>query len=163
MKFGTGCFELSGLLHCIAPRSIIHFSIVHVHNTPWSGPTYCYIPLCGGLFILSLWVNRDILGYGSPSDNRIKAVSRDTRNSCLQKDYRSYLSCGFLLTKWGSQSIFLVYWWPRAAPVFHPIPELWQALWKMPRDVLSPCCPALVEVPCCGFVLSAPLSILCIN
>ena len=120
--------------------------------------------VCRATYAVSMSRDRDICGYGFLSDNCMKAVSRHPRTYRPGEHYLSYLSCGFLLARWGSQSIFPVYWWPQVAQVFRPIPELWSALWrKMPHDVLSLCCPTLVLVPCGGSELSAPLLILCIN
>ena len=37
-KFSARQLELSGLLHYTAPKSTIHFSIIHVKNVPCSVP-----------------------------------------------------------------------------------------------------------------------------
>lgn len=61
-------------------KNTIHYSVVHVNDGPWSGPTYYYLLSCEGLVMLSPRVGRDICGYGSSSDNCLRAVSGDMRS-----------------------------------------------------------------------------------
>ena len=124
-KYSTDCWNCQGCC------------IVQLWKAPFTSPSSMWWMFPGVYHILfppfvrratytvSMSRDRDTCGYDFLRDNCIKTVSRDTRTYHLGDYSLSYLSCGFLLVKWGSRSIFPVCWWPQVVQGSHPIPELW--------------------------------------